>query len=117
MKSRQQLDQLAAALDGVPVLGCLPNSPAARAGVRYGDILLSANGRPTPRLEDYIEARNERQGSVELRLFRDGSEFVVTLECKAPSEEVDPLTGLEAIQSFFSATDQFGSPAAKPLAN
>ena len=47
MIAKRTLFELAKTLDGLPVLGCLAGSPAALAGVRYGDILLSVNGQRT----------------------------------------------------------------------
>ena len=38
MIPRKQLEAIAAAVQGVPVWGCLKDSPSAEAGVRYGDI-------------------------------------------------------------------------------
>ena len=48
---------LAKALEGIPILGTLSGTPAARAGIRYGDILLSVNGRRTKTMLDYVEAK------------------------------------------------------------
>jgi hypothetical protein len=44
-ESRPALER---APDGITVLDVLPNSGAARAGVRSGDVIVHANGRPTP---------------------------------------------------------------------
>jgi len=85
MQSRSQLAQLAAALGGIPVWGCLPGSAAARLGVRYGDVILSVNGRSTPNVDDYIEARNGRRDGLVVVIFRDGREHTleVSLEARA----------------------------------
>ena len=77
MLKRSDLVHLAQSLGGLPVYGCLPNSPAERAGVRYGDILLSVDGFPTPTWDAYFEARERSGASIHLRLFRDGNEFEV----------------------------------------
>jgi len=69
------LTQLAVALGGLPVYGCLAGSPAERAGVRSGDILLSVNGRLTPSWEAYLAARADSGTSIRLKLFREGREF------------------------------------------
>jgi S1-C subfamily serine protease len=68
---------MAAALGGLPVLGCLPGSPVDRAGVRYGDVLLSVDGQRTPSWDAYIAAREASGPSIRLRLSRDGREFEV----------------------------------------
>lgn len=68
---------MAAALGGLPVLGCLPGSPVERAGVKYGDVLLSVDGQLTPSWDAYIAARETSGPSIRLRLSRDGREFEV----------------------------------------
>lgn len=85
MQSRKQLAQLAAALGGIPIWSCLPGSAAARLGVRYGDVIVSVNGRPTPNVDAYIEARNVRRDGLSVVVFRDGREHMleVTLEPRA----------------------------------
>jgi S1-C subfamily serine protease len=77
--SRSSLSQLAGALSGLPVYGCLPGSPAERAGVRYGDVLLSVDGQPTPSWDAYLAARRSSGESIRVRLFRDGLELEVDL--------------------------------------
>lgn len=82
MHSRKDLCALASALGGLPVLGCQPDSPADRAGVVYGDILLSVNGRPTPDWMAFVEARALDARAMDIEVFRDGRQlrFVVPLE-------------------------------------
>jgi len=75
MIRRQQLEQLAEAVQGIPVLGCLPGSTASEAGVRYGDIVLEVNGLRTISIDDYLAGRKLRSDGMDLRLFRDGNEF------------------------------------------
>lgn len=55
--------------------------------MRYGDVVLSVNGRPTPDVEAYVEARNARSDGLTVVVFRDGREHTleVPLEpCSAP---------------------------------
>lgn len=75
MIRRQQLEALAEAVQGIPVLGCLPGSTASEAGVRYGDIVLEVNGLRTINIDDYLQGRKLRSDGMDLRLFRDGREF------------------------------------------
>jgi len=93
MISRKQLEEMAEAVRGVPVLGCLPGSTSAEAGVRYGDIVVSVNGVPTPTINEYLEARKLRTDGYELVLFRAGEEFKVFVPFRPP---IDPMEALVA---------------------
>lgn len=62
-------------MEGVVVQQVVPGSPAAANGIRAGDIIVSANGKPVAQPSDLAEAwRNSRQGDrpVLLRIYRDG---------------------------------------------
>lgn len=93
MMQRKKLEEIAAAVQGVPVWGCLPGSTAAEAGVRYGDIVLAVNGVPTPTITEYLEGRKLRTDGFQLRLFRDGLELEVFVPFRAPA---DPMAALAA---------------------
>lgn len=69
------MSRLADALNGLPILGCLSGSPAAQAGIRYGDVLLSIDGVATPTWDDFIEVRGKCVGMFRARVFRDGAEL------------------------------------------
>jgi|GEM_PF-1188244 len=89
MIARSSLFALAKALEGLPVLGALEGTPAARAGVRYGDILLSVNGRRTRTVADYVEAKNLRSEGMEIVVFRAGEEQTADLTYDEPAGRVD----------------------------
>jgi S1-C subfamily serine protease len=86
MMSTKQIDEIAVAVRGVPVRGCLPGSTAAEAGIRYGDIVLAVNGFPTPGLYEYMSARKLRSDGCELKLFRDGQELSLFVPFRAPMD-------------------------------
>jgi S1-C subfamily serine protease len=82
MQHPSELTQLATSLGGLPILGCLPGSPAARAGVHYGDIVLSLDGMPTPSWSAFLQASAQRDGTqpaLRLRIFRSGRELDLLL--------------------------------------
>ena len=91
MIPREQLRQIAAIVRGVAVWGCLPRSSSARAGVRYGDIVLGANGMRTETIHDYLRARTLRTDGVELRLLRGGAELTVFVEFCPPPDTLEEL--------------------------
>jgi len=80
MIAKSMLFQMAKTLDGLPVLGCLAGTPAALAGVRYGDILLSVNGQRTRTFGEYVDAKALRRDGMQVVLFRAGEEYPVELE-------------------------------------
>jgi S1-C subfamily serine protease len=100
MRSRKELAVLAAALGGLPVLGCLPGSPTERAGVRYGDVLLAIDGKPTATWDDFIEARNACGARFTARIFRDGVEldFDIELATTAPRAPLELLRQIAAAE-------------------
>lgn len=114
MISKKSLFALATTLGGMPVLSTLPNSPAARAGVRYGDIVISVNGRPTPTVDDYVQASGLRSDGMTLVLFRGGAEHELELsydrEPRAPNLEavVAQIVGQRALSEIPEPPDEGG---------
>jgi S1-C subfamily serine protease len=100
MIAKQSVFQLAKALEGIPVLGALAGSPAARAGLRYGDILLSVNGVRTKTVTDYVEAKALREDGMEVVVFRTGVEVTHELAYDARSGPVDPAAILAELISL-----------------
>ena len=114
MMSRKQLEEIAETVRGVPVWGCLPGSTAAEAGVRYGDIVLSVNGVPTPSIDEYLQARKLRTDGFDLRLFRDGREFEVFVAFRPPSDTLAALA-MQIADGRYVAPDSSITPAPKAL--
>jgi S1-C subfamily serine protease len=76
----QALGRLAALYGGLPLLGCLPGSPAARAGLRWGDIVVAVNGSPTPDVDSFVAAKGFRDGTMSVNIVRDGKELQIILK-------------------------------------
>jgi S1-C subfamily serine protease len=85
----EDVSRMATRLQGVPVLGCRPGSPSARAGVQYGDILMSVNGVPTPDWAAYIEARALSPGHMVIEVFRAGDTLSLEFDMQAHGEPID----------------------------
>jgi 2-alkenal reductase len=76
-------------VEGIPILRTLPNSPAARAGLRgidmrtsaLGDVIVSANGKPVRRLSDLTNEMDEIGVGREVRLgiVRNGRSDTITV--------------------------------------
>jgi S1-C subfamily serine protease len=84
---KNSIFELARALGGIPVLGALAGSAAEKAGIRYGDVILSVNGRKTPTILEYVEAKALRRNGMEVVVFRAGEERIETLEYIEPDDE------------------------------
>jgi serine protease Do len=64
---------------GVVVTGVLPGTPAARAGLRRGDVLLEVNRRPVASAREFEDTYNKAQGNVLLLLHRRGATVFVVV--------------------------------------
>jgi len=97
MQHPAALTQLATTLGGLPILGCLPGSPAARAGLRYGDIVLEVDGAPTASWTAFLQASAQRDRAdhrLRLCVLRHGLKLELVLELAR--EASSPRAVLEA---------------------
>lgn len=108
MIPKKSVFALAKALEGLPVLGALQGSPADRAGIRYGDVLISVNKMRTKTASDYIEAKGLRDGAMEVVIFRAGLESMIELRYDERGE-ADPAAILaELVTLRIAPTDDDG---------
>lgn len=82
--------RIATRLNGVPILGCRPGSPADRAGVRYGDVLLAVNDMPTPDWGAFVEARARSKSDMRVEVFRGGEHLKFEFALAPVTEPIDP---------------------------
>ena len=90
MLNPDRLEHLAAILKGVPIWGALPGSPAARAGLRYGDVLLAFDTVRTETLGDFLRAHERSGRQWVLRVFRDGEERILSFDVPRASLLPEP---------------------------
>ena len=94
--SLQPLDEGIADSLGIPrnrgelIRGVQPGSPAARAGIEQGDVIITVNGEPvTPdQTLSYLVAQQPVGSRIPVELIRSGQRRTVTLEvAERPTEE------------------------------
>jgi S1-C subfamily serine protease len=93
----EEVQRIATRLNGIPVLGCRPGSPAALAGIQYGDVLITVNNMPTSSWSAYIEARALARGEMRIELFRAGETLVFQLSLPTSGEPIDAAGLLEEL--------------------
>jgi membrane-associated protease RseP (regulator of RpoE activity) len=71
--------QPAASGSGVEILSILPNTPAAAANLRKGDIILSVNGSPVKSVEEVRQALTRGGPNHKVLIERDHKNITVTV--------------------------------------
>jgi hypothetical protein len=96
---------------GLAVVEVVPNSPAAKAGVRPRDILLAADTKPLAKVYDLVQAVDKAEGKkIEFDVLRKGEHKTITVAPEhnphwKPEEKADakspPLDELDKIYEWF----------------
>jgi S1-C subfamily serine protease len=101
MFDRTTTERIAEIYEGVPVLGLLPGSPAERAGIKTGDIVLEVNGTRTRTLDAFVNAKGFNKGVMVVRVVRGGQELELTLT--ESEDESTPATP-EGVAALIAAS-------------
>jgi len=86
---QKEAEEIFGVVDEVKVLALVPDSPAARAGVQVGDLVLAVNGSDVGKTQDvYAELRSARTQPPKLGLSRGGqrSDVELPLVAACPQE-------------------------------
>lgn len=75
-----ELAQYFGATEGVLVLNARDGTPAARAGLRAGDVIVQVNGQPVDSIGDLRRRIDDADAPVRLRVLRRGETLDVTLD-------------------------------------
>jgi serine protease Do len=79
--------------EGVMINGVLPDSPAGKAGIKRGDVVVSFNGKPTPTQEVLVDlvGKTPPKTAVKVGLIREGKSLDVSLTtAEMPKESGAP---------------------------
>jgi serine protease Do len=76
---RQRLELPSDAPKGLAVLRVAPGTPAAKAGLRPGDVLMEVNRKPVATVKEFEDLYGKSKGNVLLLLYRQGATVFVVV--------------------------------------
>lgn len=104
---------------GAVISGVVPDSPAAQAGVKEGDVVVSANGKPVRSANELRNAVGLRKvgETVELEVVRNGKREQLKVEVAAREAEAEAVAGAaaEVRNPLFSGATLGDMPPEFPL--
>lgn len=86
-------------VNGIAILGALPGSPAEQCGLKYGDLLLSINGKSMSSVEDFLAARSAADGTMDLLVRRGNHVMEFSLDI-AKAKEAKKVSATQAIETM-----------------
>jgi S1-C subfamily serine protease len=67
----------------IRIFEVLPDSPAEKAGLKTGDLILSLAGEPVEDSSSFATAIASKSGPTELEILRNDQRITVTVQLKA----------------------------------
>lgn len=113
--NREELQKTATTMGGLLILGVMDGTPTAQAGIKYGDILLTVNGQPTPDFQAYVDAKALNTEGMSFQVFRGGEveDFTVIYD---KDRQFNPAAALaELAGKRLIPTDIDTTPATKKM--
>jgi membrane-associated protease RseP (regulator of RpoE activity) len=105
---------------GVVIVMVLPQSAAARAGLRRGDLIKQVDRNPVESLAEFFENLNDSSRHVLLKVYRDGAEIFVHVVAVSPfmrtgggeSDSDDDTEEIKGYQGQPETMPPMGKPSA-----
>ncbi|MBD8905728.1 DegQ family serine endoprotease [Methylorubrum zatmanii] len=79
MRNASRSEAQQAGADGIVIESILPSSPAARAGLRAGDVIVAVNRSPVSSVAELRSAVAGQRTILALELIRDGGRFLLVV--------------------------------------
>jgi regulator of sigma E protease len=85
--------------------GVIPHSPAAKAGIKEEDVIVSMNGKKFVDSEDAVKfIKSQGSGNIEVVISRDEKSFTLSVQAKKPLKpaDSDPILGVSLFSSPYA---------------